>query len=109
MRRSIGGHGAGWGPVFVEELDPEAADEALDEAILLRLARRDVVPFDAPLADGLVADQRIGERLAERGDLLAVAFSEIRMQAPSLSSGGQSPTPGTMRTPRPSLVSARPS
>ena len=35
--------------VFVEALVAQAAVEALDEAILHRFARRDVVPFDAAL------------------------------------------------------------
>ncbi len=34
---------------LVEALVPEAPVEALDEAVLHRLARRDVVPFDLPL------------------------------------------------------------
>jgi hypothetical protein len=35
--------------VLVEALVAQAADEALDEAVLLRLAGRDVVPFNPAL------------------------------------------------------------
>ncbi len=42
---------------LVEQLIPQATVEALDEAVLLRLSRSDVVPADAglvrPLQDGV--------------------------------------------------------
>ncbi len=39
--------------MLVEALIPEATDEALDESVLLRLARLDVMPFDIPVAPPL--------------------------------------------------------
>jgi hypothetical protein len=42
--------------VLVQALIAQAADEALGEAVLLRLARRDVVPFDVALLGRRAAD-----------------------------------------------------
>ena len=44
--------------VLVQTLVPEPAVEALDEAVLHRLSRRDVVPFNLPLF--LPAQDRVG-------------------------------------------------
>jgi hypothetical protein len=50
--------------VLVETLVTQPPDEALDEAVLLRLARRDVVPLQAalllPAQDGIGGELLIG-------------------------------------------------
>ena len=106
---------------LIEQLVAQAAVEALDKAVLLRLAGRDVVPADArlirPLQDGVrgvlravVADDRVWSQLSLADDGIqfprdpAPGKGAVRHERQSLASDQvQSSTTARMRNRRPSV------
>ena len=89
-RNQMAGMAQGWEQVLVQALVPQTAVEAFHEAVLHRLARRDVVPFDLavllPFEHGVrrqlgavVADHHAG-MLAHLGDPVQFAGDTVSRQ-----------------------------
>ena len=69
-RNQMAGMAQGWEQVLVQALIPQSSVEALHEAVLHRLTRRDVVPFDLavllPFEHGVTGQLRavVGDNLS---------------------------------------------